>query len=167
MPLWLIGMMGSGKSLVGAELAASRRVPFLDTDEMVEAVSGMSVEEIFENEGEAGFRQRESEAVLVAAAAGNAVVATGGGVVTVPANVAAMRASGTIVWLKASVATLAERLNQHINRPLLAGLDKQVALARLLEERFEAYSAAADFSIETDRLESSETVRLVEAMWTA
>lgn len=167
MPLWLIGMMGSGKSQIGAEIAARRNVKFLDSDDMVEAIAGMNVERIFEIEGEAGFRRRESEVVLAAASETEAVVATGGGVVTVGANVLVMKQSGTVVWLKATVETLAERLEEVTNRPLLAGTDKQSALAKLLDERFNAYSGAADFTIETDQLQLAEIVSLAEAMWTA
>lgn len=167
MPLWLIGMMGSGKSHVGAELAAKNNVKFLDTDDLVEAMAGMSVERVFAAEGEAGFRRRESEAVLSAAIETKAVVATGGGAVAVPANVSVMKRSGTLVWLKATADTLADRLDLVTNRPLLAGADKRTALAKLLEERFDAYASAADFSIETDRLEPAQVVGLVEAMWTA
>ncbi len=167
MPLWLIGMMGSGKSQVAAELAARRNVKFLDSDDMVEEMAGMKVEQIFETEGEASFRRRESEAVLAAATETEAVVATGGGVVTVATNVSIMKQSGTVVWLKATVETLADRLEEVTDRPLLAGTDKRTALANLLEERFEAYAGAADFTIETDRLQLAEIVGLAEAMWNA
>ncbi|MCA1734644.1 MAG: shikimate kinase [Actinobacteria bacterium] len=164
--MWLVGMMGSGKTTVGRALATRRSASFLDTDQMVEAKSGLSVTRIFEVEGETGFRQRESVAVLAAATETSAVVATGGGVVTRPENVSAMQGSGVVIWLKASVETLANRLEGVTDRPLLAWSDRQATLAILLAEREELYATAAEFTIDTNSLSPAEITTLAEAMWT-
>lgn len=158
--------MGSGKTTVGRALATRRGTSFLDTDQMVEAMSGLSVTRIFEVEGETGFRQRESEAVQAAATETSTVVATGGGAVTRPENVATMQQSGVVIWLKASVETLAKRLEGATDRPLLAWSDRQATLATLLAEREELYATAAEFAIDTNSLSPAEITTLAEAMWT-
>ncbi|MGI8518099.1 MAG: shikimate kinase [Acidimicrobiia bacterium] len=166
MILWLVGMMGSGKTTVGRALATRRGTSFLDPDQMVEAMSGLSVTRIFEVEGETGFRQRESEAVQAAATETSTVVATGGGAVTRPENVATMQQSGVVIWLKASVETLAKRLEGATDRPLLAWSDRQATLATLLAEREELYATAAEVAIDTNSLSPAEITTLAEAMWT-
>lgn len=166
MPLWLIGMMGSGKTTVGQAIAHRRNAPFLDTDRIVEDTTGLAIEHLFAKEGESGFRQREREAVLTAASQAGAVVATGGGVVSSEENVALMKSSGTIVWLRASVDTLADRLESVNDRPLLTDSDRRKTLAEILDKRQELYAEAADFMIDTDFLAPTEAVILIEAMWT-
>ncbi|MGI8575670.1 MAG: shikimate kinase, partial [Egibacteraceae bacterium] len=97
--LVLVGMMGSGKTAVGRLLAERLERAFVDLDEEIASAAGCPVVELFEREGENGFRAREAEAVAAVAARTGQVVATGGGVVLDPANIAALRASGAVVWL--------------------------------------------------------------------
>ena len=167
MPLWLIGMMGSGKSAVGQALATRTRKPFLDTDELVEDAAGLAVVEVFEEEGEAAFRVRESEVIRAAASVAEAVIATGGGAVLVADNVRSMKASGPVVWLQADPATLAARIGHSPGRPLLIDVDVTERLSQILDDRRDAYEAAADHIVATDDSTVAEVAMLVEKLWNA
>ena len=176
MPLWLIGMMGSGKSVVGRALAARTDRAFLDTDELVEASAGCSIGELFAQEGEPVFRLREAEAIAAAASSGNSVIATGGGAVLLPANVVAMRSSGPVVWLQAAPVTLASRIGDQPGRPLLNGSsnderssdgDLEARLSAILAARMTAYEFAADYTVPTDDATAEEVAMLIEELWNA
>lgn len=153
--------MGAGKSAVGARLAERLGLAFADADARIEAEAGLSVAEIFEREGEPGFRKREREVVLGLAGEGG-VVALGGGALTQPA-VAAAVAGGTLLYLRARPETLAARVDGvdgQGDRPLLHGLDpagRQARLHDLLEVRSEAYERA-DLIIDTDGRSLAEVV---------
>jgi shikimate kinase len=164
--LWLVGMMGSGKSTVGMRVARTGGHPFVDTDAVVEERARASIPEIFTQQGESAFRSLE-EAVIadVAARSVAAVVATGGGAVLSEANIGLMR-QGTVVWLSASPATLARRLEGSSGRPLLTTEGPTLdALDRLLAERRPAYERAAHVVIEVDRLDPDEAATEVMAAW--
>jgi shikimate kinase len=149
--LVLVGMMGAGKSSVGAAVAARLGRPFLDTDEMVEATSGRSVRAIFAAEGEAAFRDREAEALASALASPEpAVIAAGGGAVLRDDNRARLR-SAVVVWLRATPATLSVRTAGAGHRPLLDA-DPAGTLARLAEERRPLYEEVADAVVDVDGL---------------
>ncbi|MGH8927517.1 MAG: shikimate kinase [Acidimicrobiia bacterium] len=167
MPLWLVGMMGSGKSTVGRLLAFRLSLQFLDIDEMVEDRAGRSIADIFTQEGEPGFRRRESDAIELAAQAPGAVIATGGGAVLSPANVALMTGSGKVVWLRAEPAVLAQRLGDGRGRPLLVGSQTPAWLAELLAERLSAFRAVADHVIDTDQVTAEEVASMVEKLCSA
>jgi shikimate kinase len=167
MPLWLIGMMGSGKTEVGARLASRTGSEFLDTDRMVENEVQTSVAEIFSTEGELAFRSREKQAVRKAATYTHAVVATGGGVVIDPDNVATMRGSGPVIWLQADPVVLAGRVDIGEARPLLERGNPVERLASILQERSTAYDEAADHVVVTDRADIEQVVGLVEELWNA
>ncbi|CAN5292108.1 shikimate kinase AroK [soil metagenome] len=167
MPLWLVGMMGSGKTTIGRQVADRLDKPFRDTDQMIEDMAGMPITQIFDQEGEPGFRHREAEAVRIAARDDDAVIATGGGVLTQPENRLLLKSSGTVVWLRASVETLLKRIGQTRDRPLLRGADRRTALANLLAERTTAYTQGADFTIDTDELDAEQAAVRIEAMWNA
>lgn len=153
-PILLVGLMGAGKTSVGRVLAERLRRPFVDLDEVIEASAGASVREVFDAEGEAGFRAREAEALAeVLARADGPVVATGGGVVTTPANVESLRRCSQVVWLRADVPVLAARVEADgTTRPLLAGSAPVQALARLADERAPRYAEVADAVVDTDGL---------------
>ena len=157
--------MGSGKSVVGPLVAYRLGMAFVDTDAIVVDQAGVPIDELWERDGEAAFRAQEVAAVADVAAGPPAVVATGGGVVVAGANVAAMSASGTVIWLRATAETLSRRVGDGGGRPLLAGdlpLDK---LRSILQERSEAYEAAAGLIIDTDDLSADETADRIEAWW--
>ena len=161
----LIGMMGSGKSTTAVLTARRLDWPWLDTDAEVERVTGMSVRELFEARGEVAFRREESS-VLSATLADVVphVVAVGGGAVLDSANRAAIRTGGTVVWLRAGLATLTTRVGDGHDRPLLAGRATFAvadALGRLGEEREALYKEMADVVVDVDALDPDAVADLV------
>lgn len=168
MPLWLIGMMGAGKSTLGRIIADRKGWKFIDTDEVVMEAAGRDIAELFATEGEAGFRTREAKAVALVSTHPGAVVATGGGAVLRPENVDTMRRTGLIFWLQAEPSILAARIaseRKQTSRPLIFDNDVEHSLAGILDDRQSAYRAAADFAISTDLLSPEEAADLVEALW--
>ena len=167
MPLWLIGMMGSGKSTIGHIISRRLGWTFIDTNELISEAAGRSIRDIFSAEGEAGFRTREIEAVAAASSEPGAVVATGGGAILSPRNVRVMRRTGRVFWLQAEPSTLAARLegSGDGSRPLIFEADTEHSLGDMLEARTQRYRMAADFAIGTDLLSPEEAADLVEALW--
>jgi shikimate kinase len=151
--VWLVGMMGAGKSAVGRSLARTLAVRFVDSDDEVARRSGCSLSEIFEREGEQGFRERERE--LIDAVAGQeAIVSLGGGAVSQPGAADRLAAAGTVVYLRARPETLLTRIGDARSRPLLANLEDRAREARL-DELIAARSSAnetAAIVIDTDDL---------------
>ena len=142
--LVLIGMMGSGKTTVGRRVAARLGRRLYDSDAEVEARTGRTVREIFENDGEAAFRVEEARALADALADPEpVVVAAAGGVVLDPRNRERLRQAGTVVWLDARPDALARRVSTGAHRPLL-GDDPLTALRRLDSERRPLYGEVAD-----------------------
>jgi shikimate kinase len=140
--LYLVGMMGSGKSSVGRPLAAALGYRFLDADSSVEQVAGRSIAEIFASEGESGFRELESAVLNQIASWHSLVVATGGGAVTRKTNWGHMQ-QGIVVWLDAPDELLLERLAADPTpRPLMQSPDPGARLTSLLDERRPLYSQA-------------------------
>jgi shikimate kinase len=162
--LWLVGLMGSGKSTVGPLVAVRLGLPFIDLDAEVASAAGGSVAEVFTAEGEAGFRRREA-AALATVAGTAAVVACGGGVVVDADNVARMRAGGRVVWLEAPPRVLAARVGRGEGRPLLGGGRVDGRLRRLRAERAAAYAAAADGRVATEGLTPSQVADKVVRWW--
>jgi 3-dehydroquinate synthase len=155
--IWLVGLMGAGKSAVGRCLAERLGRPFVDNDEVVERAAGASVAEIFAREGEPAFRERE-RAALERAAGRGAVVALGGGAIAQPGAAARLARGGTVVWLRARPETLAARIGDSADRPLLAGLrgaGRVERLRELLAER-EPHYAVARLAIDTDALDPDQ-----------
>lgn len=168
--LILVGLMGAGKSTVGAEAARRLGLAFLDTDRMVEEAAGRSVAAIFATEGEAGFRRREAEAVALACSGDGQVIATGGGAVLDPVNRQGLWRAGLVVWLDAPPEALAGRLPLSGDRPLLADQgvrgELQRRLDELLGERHALYAQAhrrLDVAAITRDEAIEEVVRLFES----
>lgn len=147
----LIGLMGSGKSAVGAALAGRLGRPFVDTDLVVEAGAGRSIPDIFESRGEQEFRRLEREAVLEACSVERAVIACGGGAVLDGENLLALRGAGTIVYLEIQPAEAARRLEGSRNRPLLDAGDLAGRVHELFAERAPLYEDAADHRVDAGR----------------
>ena len=148
--LYLVGMMGSGKTTVSRLVAARLGWPLVDSDEQVERSTGRSVVEIFAEAGEAAFRAAEAAALAEAAASTRPlVVAVAGGAVLDPANRRLLREGGRVVWLRASTATLAARVGEGAGRPLLSG-DPAGNLERLAAERAPFYEEVADLVVDVD-----------------
>ncbi len=148
--VFLIGFMGAGKSTVGPLVADVLDRPFVDLDERIAREQGRSIADIFEADGEQHFRHLEREAVEALVAEPDAVVACGGGIVTVADTAARLRVLGTVVYLETTVDEALARIGDISSRPLLADAG---AAARLLESRREAYEAAADVTVDTVGLE--------------
>ena len=162
--LILVGPMGSGKTAVGRRLARDLHREFIDSDEIIERRTGVDIAYIFEKEGEAGFRKRE-RAVLAELAAGQRVVlATGGGAVTVRANRKTLAASGTVIYLYASVSQQLKRTRGN-KRPLLNQGNRRAVLEELMAKRDPLYREIADLTIETDgRTVASEAREIQEKL---
>jgi len=155
----LIGLPASGKTSVGALLAGLVGLPFIDLDEVVTTDSGMSIPSIFEDEGEAGFRLRESAALARVSAGGPVVLATGGGTVELPENRALLRDRFRVVWIKADPAVLATR-SVGGARPLLAG-DAEARIRQLYERRRPWYAECAGLVMNTDGMRPAMIARAI------
>ncbi len=142
--VFLVGPMGSGKTTLGRRVADQLGLEFLDCDEEIEQRCGASVNLIFDIEGEAGFRERESKMLASLARRDGVLVATGGGVVTVARNRSLLRRSGLVVWLQASVAQQLRRLEMDRKRPLLQAPDRRARLEAMALERDPLYAEVAD-----------------------
>ncbi len=159
--LLLVGMMGSGKSTAGRELAQRLGRRFVDLDEEIAARAGRSIPEIFAAEGEAGFRRRERDSLAVVLSDPvPAVIATGGGAVLDPENRAVMREEAVTIWLRAEPAALASRVGTGSGRPML-GDDPLSDLRRLAGEREPLYREVADVVIAVDSLDPAGFVEAV------
>ncbi len=138
----LVGMMGAGKTAVGTALARALQVRFLDSDEEIVRAAQMSVAEIFERDGEAFFRARESEVIERLLAGAPSVVSTGGGAFMSEANREMIARMGVSVWLEADLDLLWNRVRNKTTRPLLRTADPRATLAMLLEKRAPFYAQA-------------------------
>ena len=134
--------MGTGKSSVGRLAAEQLRFAFIDTDELIENEVGRSIPEIFTQLGEAAFRKYERDVVNALAARRDTVIATGGGLVAAPSNLASLKAHALVVCLWASPETIWERVRAQTHRPLLQAPDPKARIRLLLEQRAPAYRQA-------------------------
>jgi shikimate kinase len=149
--IFLVGLMGAGKTTVGRALAKKLDKQFIDSDHEIEARTGASIPWIFEIEGEAGFRQRESEVIRDLTAQSDIVLATGGGAILKPENRAYLKERGTVIYLRASINSILQRTSHDKNRPLLQTADPRQRLEQLAHEREPYYLEVADFTIDTGR----------------
>jgi len=150
--LVLVGMMGAGKSTVGALAAAALGWRFVDVDAEVEQRCATSVADLFARDGEAAFRRLESELLAECLAEdAPAVIAAGGGAVVDPASRARIAAAAKVVWLRASAGVLAARVGEGTGRPLLAGSgDPHARLEELLRERDPLYAEVSGVVVDVD-----------------
>jgi shikimate kinase len=140
--LALVGFMGTGKSSIGRLAAEQLRFAFIDTDELIENEVGQSIAEIFAQRGEAAFRKYERDVVNALSARHNTVIATGGGLVADPSNLASLKSHALVVCLWASPETIWERVRLQSNRPLLQTPDPPARIRELLELRGPSYRQA-------------------------
>jgi shikimate kinase len=158
----LIGFMGCGKSSIGRRLASRLGYAFLDSDELiVESAQGKSISDIFAEEGEERFRERETGALQGLIDSTSIVLATGGGAVLRPENREILRKIGTTVWLHADPEILFERATRNRKRPLLEVENPRTTFNTLLESRLRIYEAAADLKIDASGLSHEQTVELI------
>ncbi|MBT8144795.1 MAG: shikimate kinase AroK [Gammaproteobacteria bacterium] len=149
--VFLVGPMGAGKTAVGRRLAALLDYTFHDADQYIETRTGVDIGFIFEKEGEAGFRQRECQAIDELTQMPRIVLATGGGAVVSDQNRHNLATRGYVIYLRTSVSQQYERTRMSRTRPLLDTEDPQQRLRELLEQRGPLYEEVADLRISTDR----------------
>ena len=138
----LIGMMGAGKTSIGRRLANALHLPFLDADTEIEKAANLSIPEIFENYGEAHFREGEQRVIARLLAGGPAVLATGGGAFMNAETRQSCRDGAITIWLKADVEVMLDRVRKKGTRPLLKGRDPERRMRELLMEREPTYALA-------------------------
>ena len=142
--------MGAGKSAVGRQLARLLHLDFVDSDEEIEARTGVDIPFIFEKEGEAGFRTREAKVIEDLSQKDGIVLATGGGAVMDPQNRNHLGARGFVIYLHTSVDQQLSRTRKGRDRPLLANDDPRAVLEALMATREPLYREIADLTVETD-----------------
>jgi shikimate kinase len=142
--IFLIGPMGSGKTTIGKQLAKILMLDFYDCDHELERMTGASVSLIFDLEGEAGFRLRESRLLKQLSAKDGVLISTGGGVICNEENRRLLRSRGFVVYLETSIEKQLKRLSQDKSRPLLQAEDRTQRLLDLARVRNPLYDATAD-----------------------
>lgn len=149
--IFLVGLMGSGKTTVGRLLAKKLGMRFVDSDHEIEARTGATVSWIFEIEGEDSFRRREVETIDDLTSRKGVVLATGGGAVVHPENRKNLKARGTVIYLRASVNNILQRTMHDKSRPLLQTENRRQKIEELARQRENFYSEVADIIIDTGR----------------
>lgn len=158
-PVFLVGMMGAGKTTLGRALARRLDREFLDLDHELEARCGVRVALIFDIEGEAGFRKRESSLLDECTQRGSIVLATGGGAVLSERNRRCLRERGVVVYLRAGLDELYRRVERDRNRPLLQTDNPRERLQTLLQEREPLYEQVAHIVFDTGNQPVAHTAR--------
>ena len=148
--IFLIGFMGAGKSTIARAIKQTLGYPVVEMDERIVQEQGMSINEIFEKFGEAGFRDIESQLVVDLGNQEKSIVSCGGGVVVRPENVENMKKSGKIIFLTATPETILERVKDGTDRPLLNGHMNVEYIEELMNKRLALYQGAADYMVATD-----------------
>ena len=156
----LIGFMGSGKTAAGEIVAEKLGLRFVDIDKLIEEEQKMPISEIFSTFGEDYFRNLEKKMVTKISNEKNKIIATGGGVVLNPENMANLRKNGTIIWLAVSPEAARKRTKSDESRPLLQVTYPEKTIEELLSFRESLY-AQADFKIETSNLLIDEVVKKI------
>lgn len=158
-PVFLVGMMGAGKTTIGRGLARLLGRDFFDLDHELEARCGVRVSLIFDIEGEEGFRRRETHALDDCSLRQDIVLATGGGAVLAPENRKYLRERGVVVYLRASADDLYKRVARDRSRPLLQTADPRGRIHELLEQRAPLYQEVADLVFDTGSAPVHHVVR--------
>lgn len=147
----LIGFMGTGKSSLGKQLARRLGYRFIDTDSAIEEVTGKTIEQIFRKDGEIRFRSEENLLAGKLAKKSGLVIATGGGMVLNPENVALLKQNGVLIQLRADPEVILQRVKQKRRRPLLRKGDLRETVLNLLQKRDGCYDVA-EFMVDTGKL---------------
>lgn len=148
--IFLIGPMGAGKTTLGRRLAALGHMQFVDSDQEIEARTGVDIPFIFEKEGEAGFRRREHDVLAELAERDRVVVATGGGAILDADTRQRLHAAGLVIYLHATIDQQLRRTARSRHRPLLRSGDRRATLTRLFAERDPLYREVAHRVVHTD-----------------
>jgi len=155
----LVGLMGSGKSILGKQLASRLSLKLVDLDDEIVAQAGKTIPEVFKDEGEQAFRALESKLLAEALVQGEKhIIATGGGAILSAENRALMKQHGRVIWLDASPTVLAERIAGDTNRPLLDDVDPLFKMISLAMQRNPLYAEVADLRVDTEKLSDEEAV---------
>lgn len=160
--IYLIGMMGVGKTSIGRALAEDLQLDFYDSDHEVEKRTGANISWIFDLEGESGFRQRETKVIAELTKLVGVVLATGGGVILNPENRKALATNGVVIYLHAALDDLLERTGRNQNRPLLINPDPRGILEKLLKQREVLYREIADLVYDTSNKSVIEIAQQIE-----
>ncbi len=162
--IFLVGLMGAGKSTIGRQLALELGKKFWDSDTEIEQKTGVRIDVIFDIEGEQGFRQRETCMLRDLVEQRGIVLATGGGAVLAPENRQMLKNNGLIIYLKASPEHLAGRVRLDRRRPLLQSGDKLVKIRELMEQREPFYQELADIVVHTGSRSVARVVKEISKM---
>jgi shikimate kinase len=158
----LVGPMGCGKTTVGRQLASKLNQDFFDTDHEIINKTGVSIDHIFDIEGEEGFRRRESEVLESLCDMNNIVIATGGGVVLLPQNRLVLKNAGVVVYLSSSVEQLLRRTAKSKTRPLLENSnDRQKTITEIVNARDKYYREVATIVIDTTGKILNEVIDII------
>ena len=158
----LVGPMGSGKTTIGRRLANELNQDFFDTDYEIVDKTGVSIDYIFDIEGEEGFRERESKILENLCRMSNIILATGGGIVILPKNRKILRNTGLIVYLSSSVDQLLRRTAKSKTRPLLENsTDRKKTITELVEARDVYYREVASFIVDTTGKKLHEVINII------
>ena len=161
----LVGFMGTGKTSIGRRLSSQLRMRYVDTDDVVERDSGRRISDIFAEDGEAAFRELESDAVCKVSKLCNHVISTGGGVVLKEANMVALKRNGVVFCLTATAKEIYRRVGHQTHRPLLQTPDPLAQIQTMLAER-QPYYAEADHTISTTGRSFGEIVTHIKRVFT-
>lgn len=148
--------MGTGKSTIGRELSKCLNYQLTDTDQMIIERAGKPIPEIFESEGEAAFREIETQVLEELQKYQGHIISTGGGIICSEKNRQLLRKLGYVIWLIASPEEILERTSRNTNRPLLNNDDPEGTIRKLLEERIPLYNEVSHLKIDTGQLCFSE-----------
>lgn len=159
--IFLVGLMGAGKTTVGRLLSKRYAKTFHDSDHEIESRCGVKIPVIFEIEGEAGFRKREELAIAELTAFSNVVLATGGGAILSEANRELLKSRGIVIYLRATPEHLFERTRHDRNRPLLQTSNPLARLRELCLQRDQLYLETADIVMDTGRQSISNMTRVL------
>ena len=163
-PITLVGLMGSGKSLLGRRLAKQLDMPFADSDKAIEDAAGLTISDIFDIAGDAKFREMEERIIAELVATGPLVLATGGGAICRAKTAELLLEQSVVVWLQAAPETLMARIGTTATRPLLAGDDPLGKLRKLSLDRQQHYEKA-HIHLNTDGLSGDKALAsLIDAL---
>ncbi|WP_036247779.1 shikimate kinase AroK [Methylobacter sp. BBA5.1] len=156
--IYLIGLMGAGKTTIGRQLAKALKLPFYDSDKAIEESTGVDIPTIFEFEGEDGFRDREQKMIQQLIQKKGIVLATGGGAILREQNRKLLKENGFIVYLQCSVERILERTRRDSQRPLLQIENPKERLESLFAQREPLYLSCADYKVDTGTMQSKTVV---------
>ena len=161
MKVFLVGPMGTGKSTTGRNLSEKLDFDFYDTDKLIEKAEGRKIKDIFEQDGEDYFRQKESEALSETKILRNVVIATGGGIVEKEENRLLLKNEDKVIFLDSTPERQYERTKDSKKRPLLNDGDSLEILKKLYEKRFNLYETVSKIKISMDNLNTEEILKKI------